>query len=68
MTKLEVRIYIRENAKLNLYIFIALSTVSDLIAEEAVHHLKCYARFLRLIERTKKEKKVYGLCFTLCYR
>ena len=49
--------YIMDNAKLNRKLFIALSTASDCMAEEAMYHLKCYSSFRRLIEKTDKDLK-----------
>ena len=58
LTLMPVSNFIKENAKFNLNLFIALSTAIDCITKETIYHLKCYIKFKRLVERTEKCKKI----------
>ena len=49
--------YIKNNSKLSLRLYIALSTVSDCPCAELKYHLSCYTRFKRLVDKSEKEER-----------
>ena len=67
VTEERTSIFIKDNSKLNLRLFISLSTVSDCMSAEAKYHLNCYTRFIRLKEKNEKDEKKrdYALIYVL---
>ena len=57
MTELPTSDFVKENAKCNLRLSIALSTVSDCLAAESMYHLPCYSKFKRLANKSGQEEK-----------
>ena len=48
--------FIKCNSKFNLNLHIALSTVIDCPARDLLYHLKCYSKFKKFVDKSKKEE------------